>query len=117
MKKIYLFLLMLSSALMFSQTKDFSEMINAGTFTVREIQDVAEPYFEIRGKGKGTGYKQYKRWEYQALRSMQDNGVLKSPQFYYDELERYNKYRNENWVKTPQVLLRLNKFHFKEPTK
>ena len=89
---------MLSSALMFSQTKDFSEMINAGTFTVREIQDVAEPYFEIRGKGKGTGYKQYKRWEYQALRSMQDNGVLKSPQFYYDELERYNKYRNENAI-------------------
>jgi len=96
MKKIYLITFLLSSVFMFSQKKHYSEMISEGTYTVKEIQDAAEGYFENRDKGKGTGYKQYKRWEYQALRSMQDNGVLKSTSFYYNELERYSKYRNEN---------------------
>ncbi len=98
MKKIYLITLLLSSVFMFSQSKNYSEMISEGTYTIQEIQDAAEGYFENRGKGKGTGYKQYKRWEYQALRSMNENGILKSPTFYYNELERYNNYRNQNAV-------------------
>ncbi|WP_299247089.1 T9SS type A sorting domain-containing protein [uncultured Lacinutrix sp.] len=98
MKKIYLITLLLSSAFMFSQSKDYSSMIKKGTYTVQEIQDAAETYFEVRGKGKGTGYKQYKRWEYQALRSTKENGVLKSTNYYYNELENYNNYRNQNAV-------------------
>ena len=73
-------------------------MINAGTYTVQEIQSAANAYFANRDKGKGSGYKQYQRWEYQALRSMTDNGVLKSAEFYYDELESYNKKINKKGV-------------------
>ena len=78
-------------------------MISKGTYTVQEIQNAAEAHFAIIGTGKGTGYKQYKRWEYQALRSMKDNGVLKSPQFYINELQRYNNYLNQNSVNAKNV--------------
>ena len=76
------------------ESQDYLEMINSGQFTVQEIQTSAETYFENRDKGRGTGYKGYKRWEYDALRMQDDNGLLKSPSFYYNELERYNSYKN-----------------------
>ena len=76
------------------ESQDYLEMINSGQFTVQEIQASAETYFENRDKGRGTGYKGYKRWEYDALRMQDDNGLLKSPSFYYNELERYNSYKN-----------------------
>ena len=67
------------------ESQDYLEMINSGQFTVQEIQTSAETYFENRDKGRGTGYKGYKRWEYDALRMQDDNGLLKSPSFYYNE--------------------------------
>lgn len=51
-------------------------MIHAGTYSVFEIQTKAEPYFETVGTGRGTGYKQYKRWEYHALHTMNEEGYL-----------------------------------------
>ena len=65
-------------------------MMNSEEFTVQEVQNTAEAYFEIRGTGRGTGYKTFKRWEYNALRMQYENGLLKSPLFYINELERYN---------------------------
>ncbi len=104
MKKIYLIIFLLSTTFMFSQSKDYKEMISLGTYTVEEIQETAKAHFEIKGKGKGSGYKQYKRWEYHALRSMKDNGILKSPSFYFRELERYNNYRNQAAVSSKSML-------------
>jgi len=78
------------------QSQEYQEMINSGQYTVQQIQDSAESYFENRDKGRGTGYKSYKRWEYDAIRMQDDNGLLKSPLFYYNELERYNSYRNNS---------------------
>jgi photosystem II stability/assembly factor-like uncharacterized protein len=76
------------------ESQEYQNMINSGQFTVQQIQESAEAYFENRDKGRGTGYKGYKRWEYDALRMQDDNGFLKSPSFYYNELERYNSYKN-----------------------
>ena len=76
------------------QSQEYQEMINSGEFTVQQIQDSAEAYFENRDKGRGTGYKSYKRWEYNALRMQDETGLLKSPSFYFNELERYNAYKN-----------------------
>ena len=76
------------------ESQDYLKMIDSGEFTVRQIQDSAEAYFENRDKGRGTGYKSYKRWEYNALRTQDENGFLKSPSFYFNELERYNSYKN-----------------------
>ena len=78
------------------EAQDYLEMMNSNQYTVLEVQNAAEAYFENRDKGRGTGYKSYKRWEYDALRMQDDNGLLKSPSFYYNELERYNSYKNNS---------------------
>lgn len=80
---------------MYSQ--DYKQMIAEGTHTVQDIQTVAEAHFAIVGTERGKGYKPYKRWEYQALRTMDENGMLSSPEFYFNELEHYNSYLNEHF--------------------
>ena len=76
--------------------QEYLKMIEAGTYTVQEIKIEADAYFEKVGTERGKGYKPYKRWEYQALRTMDENGMLKSPDFLYNELENYNNYLNQN---------------------
>ena len=76
------------------EAQDYLEMMNSNQYTVLEVQNAAEAHFENRDKGRGTGYKSFKRWEYDAIRMQDDNGLLKSPSFYYNELERYNSYKN-----------------------
>ncbi|MCB0525641.1 MAG: PKD domain-containing protein, partial [Saprospiraceae bacterium] len=53
----------------------YQEMIDAGNYQITEIQKEAEAYFDIVGHGRGTGYKQFKRWEYVALMELDENGV------------------------------------------
>lgn len=76
-------------------SQDYIKMIGSGNHTVQEIQDAAALHFESSDKGRGTGYKSYKRWEYNALRMQDENGRLKQPDFYYNTLENYNAYRNQ----------------------
>ncbi|MEM5564667.1 T9SS type A sorting domain-containing protein [Psychroserpens sp. AS72] len=95
MKNYYLlFAFFLSATFMYSQ--DYKQMISEGTHTVQTIQTAAEAHFAQVGTERGKGYKPYKRWEYQALRSMDENGMLPSPEFYFNELENYNSYLNES---------------------
>ena len=95
MKNFYI-LLVLFLFMSSSWSQEYSRMISTGTYTVQEIQAEAEAYFAIVGVERGKGYKPYKRWEYQALRNMDENGMLKSPEFYYNELQNYNNYLNHN---------------------
>jgi hypothetical protein len=46
--------------------------------TLREIQTKAEAYFFNRDKGRGSGYKQYKRWEYKTQRNINADGKLQN---------------------------------------
>ena len=85
------------------EAQEYLDMMNSDQYTVLEVQNAAKTYFENRDKGRGTGYKSYKRWEYNALRLQDDNGRLKPPSFYYNELERYNAYTNN---KTQQYRMR-----------
>lgn len=96
MKNVFLFLTLLSF-IMSSWSQDYRQMIAQGTYTVAEIQAAAETHFAQVGTDRGQGYKPYKRWEYQALRNMDENGMLKSPEFYFNELENYHSYLNENF--------------------
>ncbi|MFK7783420.1 T9SS type A sorting domain-containing protein [Psychroserpens sp.] len=80
-----------------SWSQEFREMIAKGTYTVQEIQQSAEAYFAIVGTERGKGYKPYKRWEYQALLDMDENGMLQTPEFYFNELNNYNNYINQNF--------------------
>jgi len=50
-------------------------MIEAGTFPITAIQQEAEAYFDIVGRERGSGYKQYKRWEYVALMELDGAGI------------------------------------------
>ena len=79
-----------------SWSQDYRKMISGGTYAVQEIQEAAEAYFAVNGKERGKGYKPYKRWEYQALQNMDENGMLKTPDFYFRELQNYNNYINQN---------------------
>ncbi|WP_196893120.1 T9SS type A sorting domain-containing protein [Aureivirga marina] len=74
--------------------QEYKEMIREGNFRVQEIQESADNYFQKTGKGKGTGYKQFKRWEFTALQDMDENGYLKPNEFYFEELKRVNQYQN-----------------------
>ena len=94
MKKNYISLVLL--LFMFSvSSQEYRRMIAAGTYTVQEIQLEAEDYFELVGTERGKGYNPYKRWEYNSLRNMDENGMLKTPEFYFNELESYNNYLNQ----------------------
>lgn len=53
----------------------YLEMIEAGTYTLSEIQKEAEAYFDIAGRERGSGYKPYKRWEYVAQMELDANGI------------------------------------------
>ncbi len=96
MKRYYLLLTLIISMTVAS-AQEYREMIEKGTYTVQEIQEAAEAHFAIVGTERGTGFKPYKRWEYQALQNMDENGMLMTPEAYYSELESYNSYLNQNF--------------------
>jgi photosystem II stability/assembly factor-like uncharacterized protein len=77
-----------------SYAQKYKKMIELGTFSVQEIQDSAKRYFDEVGRGRGVGYKSYKRWENLALIMMDENGMLKSSEFYYNEIESFNQEQN-----------------------
>jgi len=56
----------------------YQSMINQGTYTIASIESEANKYFEINGRGKGSGYKQFKRWLYVANRDIDENGFKRS---------------------------------------
>jgi len=92
MKKItLLFVLALA---MNSWSQEYMRMIRKGTYSVQEIQEKAEAYFAEVGTGRGVGYKPYKRWEYNALRSMDQNGMLKSSEFIEETIRQYRQENN-----------------------
>jgi photosystem II stability/assembly factor-like uncharacterized protein len=69
--------------------QDYRDMISSGSFSVEQIKKVADAHFDSIDKGRGSGYHQYKRWEYMAYRLMDENGFLKSEDFYVSEWEKH----------------------------
>jgi len=96
MKNYYLLaVVLLSSFSVLSQ--DYRQMILEGTHSVQDVKAVADAHFAQIGVERGNGYKPYKRWEYQAFRNMDENGMLPSPESYFNELQNYNRYLNESF--------------------
>ena len=71
-------------------------MMLSNDYSVENVQQAAEEYFLKSDKGRGSGFKQFKRWEYNALRMQNESGFLKSSSENIRELERYQKLKNEN---------------------
>ncbi|MFD2566373.1 T9SS type A sorting domain-containing protein [Pseudotenacibaculum haliotis] len=94
MKKLFTLTLIFMSLVLYAQ--EYKDMIASGNFTVKQIQQKAEEYFEGKEKGRGSGWVQYKRWEYFALKDQDTNGYLKDPNYLYTEWNRYSKVQNTN---------------------
>jgi len=75
--------------------QEYLRMIDAGTYPVQEVIDSAQAYFSTHSKERGSGYKQFKRWEYNALRMVREDGYLPTVQENLVEFERYNAYLNQ----------------------
>jgi hypothetical protein len=103
MKKIaLLFALLMSGFGLFAQ--DYQQLIAEGTHTVEYIVQVAEQHFDSVGKERGTGYKPFRRWQYFAERAADETGKLKSPEFYYNELQDYNSRVNSQGLASRTVV-------------
>src|SRR5690606_9179563 len=92
LKLLLFFALLLGSFA--GQAQEYLQMIDAGTYKVQDVIDSAEAYFANKDKGRGTGYKQFKRWEYNALRMVKEDGYLPTTEERLNELERWNAYLN-----------------------
>ena len=103
MKKIRLTFFLLSFFLSLS-AQDFKKLIAEGNQTVEYISSVAERHFDTVGRGRGIGYKQFRRWQYFAERSMDENGKLKSPEFFYNNLQNYNSTINNEGLAARTVV-------------
>ncbi|WP_439150885.1 VPS10 domain-containing protein [Winogradskyella sp.] len=103
MKKIALFsaLLMLVS---FTYSQNYQDLIAEGTHTVEYIVEIAERHFDSVGRERGTGYKPFRRWQYFAERAMDETGKLKSPEFYYNELQNYSARINDEGLAARTVV-------------
>jgi hypothetical protein len=60
--------------------QEYLELIHnpKSSTTLAEIQSKAEAYFDNRDKGRGSGYKQYKRWEHHTQRFVNADGKLQN---------------------------------------
>lgn len=103
MKKILLIPIFLTFITIHS-AQNYQELIAEGTHTVAHIVEVAERHFDSIGRARGTGYKPFRRWQYFAERLMDETGKLKSPEFYYNELEEYNAIVNAQNVSNSTVV-------------
>lgn len=91
-KLLLIFVLFIGS--LTGQAQEYLQMIDAGTYKVQDIIDNAEAYFADKDKGRGSGYKQFKRWEYNAIRMVKEDGYLPTTQERLSELENWNAYLN-----------------------
>jgi hypothetical protein len=91
LKLLFLFGFLLGLPTVHSQ--EYLELIqnpNENT-TIQEIQELANTYFIDRDKGRGSGYKQYKRWEYHTERKVNANGKIQNfSKLNWDEIANLN---------------------------
>lgn len=85
MKKIITLTLLFTSIFSFSQVLENAPWANnvdarrSGTPTLEEISTAAEAYFStIDIEKKGSGYKPFKRWQYNWSRNLNPDGTIKS---------------------------------------
>jgi len=60
------------------QAQEYLDLLKnpIATTTLQEVQQHAESYFADRDKGRGSGYKQYKRWEHRMERLVNEDGRI-----------------------------------------
>ena len=94
MKRIIILITILLAGIQNNNAQEYLKMMESETYTVQEIIDNGEAYFAERDQGKGSGYIQFKRWEYNAKRLMNEAGYLPRTEAILAEIENYNAYLN-----------------------
>lgn len=77
--KIRLVTIVLVSAFLFPFCgfgQKYIQMMNDNEANFFDVQKAANEYFDKVGTGKGTGYKQYKRWEHENISKSYPTGNL-----------------------------------------
>lgn len=95
MKPLYPIVICLTLLFTYSQSclaQRYLDMIAEGQHTVKDIQLEANAYFSEEGTGRGTGYKRWKRWEYDAIRMQDDDGYYHEAQDYFKNLADYHRF-------------------------
>jgi len=75
-KQLLIVAVLLFATIQSSFAQEFWKMIEEGNHSIQEIQKSAESYFDQHGREKGSGYKQYKMWEYRALSESDTSGHI-----------------------------------------
>ena len=57
------------------------ELMEKKDLKLQEIDSIANKYFETKGTGRGTGYKQYQRWLYEMKFHVDETGYLRRESF------------------------------------
>lgn len=94
MRVLFISLGLLISTSGFAQK--YLDMIEQGTYSVAKIEQTAEKFFDAAGRGKGTGYKQFQRWLYNAKRGRKVNGVLVPTNDQLKALRKYKSLQKQN---------------------
>ncbi len=71
----------------------YLELMQKEPVNFYEVQNEAERYFANRDKGKGSGYKHYKRWEYIHQKEIDDQGFVITAKQVWNEEQNFL----QNW--------------------
>lgn len=89
--------------------QDFQKILDTPTeYDFDEIKSSAKTYFDKRGRGKGSGFKQYSRWEWFMQGRLNEEGRVHSPKVRnFEEAQKYREFNlsvgrvqspNGNWI-------------------
>ena len=69
-----------------AQQVDIFQLMERRDLRFREIDAIAKRHFDLVGRVRGTGYKQYERWKYEKQFHQDANGYLLPDD--YDAIDR-----------------------------
>ena len=94
-----LFFFIILSASLSAQGK--FEYKHRSDLTFNQRVDLAEKHFDLVGRGKGIGYKQFKRWKYWAAKRLDKNGYVITKAKSTSQIKKFNnKYLNKGSLKS-----------------
>lgn len=99
LKALCLLVCLLLCRVVVAQQGDFADiqdrhiyyLMKRTDLTLDEIEERASRYFENKGKGRGSGYKQYQRWLYEMKFHVDENRRIITPEEESRAFERFTK--------------------------
>lgn len=74
--------------------QEWTNRVKSKNPTFQEVQKAFYDYWDGKVIEKGSGYKQFKRWEWYWEQRIGKDGVFPKSNILWEEMEKYNKYQN-----------------------